>query len=411
MGAKRGIAIAAAVLALSSASAMAATFDVTRFDDPASSGTGLSLREAVLAANATPGPNTITLHAGTYRLTIRGEDATSVAGDLDITSTIIVEGDPGGRTVIDAKRCRDRAFEVFGSGDLTLRHVTIKGGNAVTSGGAIFSVGALTVEHSKFVGNKTGNQGAGIGCEAGTCTLTDCVFLRGRALNDGGACAFENSTFATLLRVTMSGNFAVDTGGAVDSDGGATVSIADSTVSGNKSKNEGGGLDPSVGTLTVTNTTISGNRSLKGGAIQLESGGFLNLDHCTIAFNHAREGAGLWTEAGTVASVHATIIAKNVPRDCFGPITSAGSNLIGNGDGSILTGDLTGNQVGSSRRPLHPINPRLGPLARNGGPTKTHALLSTSPAINAVVGVDTLSADQRGLARTGVRDIGAFEVQ
>jgi hypothetical protein len=412
MEAVRHLAIACAILALTTASAAAATFDVTRFDDPPGQPTtGLSLRQAVLAANAAPGADTITLHAGTYRLTIRGDDTTAEAGDLDITDIVTIEGDPSGRTVIDAKRCRDRAFEVLAGGDLTVRHVTIKGGNAVSSGGAIFSVGALTVQNATFTGNRTGDQGAGIACYAGTCTLTDCVFKGGRALNDAGACAFEFATTATLLRVTMSGNFAADTGGGVDTDDGATVSITDSTVSGNKSRNEGGGLDPSIGTLTLTNVTVSGNRSLKGGGIQLESGGFLNLDHVTIAHNRAKEGAGLWTEAGTTATLTATILATNAPFDCFGPIVSNGSNLIGRSDGCVISGDTTGNIVGGSGRRAKPINPRLGPLAANGGTTKTHALLRGSPAIDAVVGTCAPAADQRGSPRVGACDIGAFEAQ
>jgi len=274
----------------------------------------------------------------------------------------------------------------------------------------IFSVGALTVANSKFTGNKAGDQGGGIACTAGTCALTDVVFTHNKSGNDGGACAFEDESSATLLRVTMAGNFAADTGGGMDSDGGATVTIQDSTVSGNRSRHEGGGLDPSVGTVNVTNTTISGNKSAKGGGIQLESGGVLVLDHCTIAHNKAKEGGGLWTEPGTSALVSATIIATNTPFDCFGPILSNGSDLIGRQDGCIITGDTTTNIVGGPK-PVKPVNPRLGPLKDNGGATKTHALLTGSPAIDAVVGTCAPAADQRGSPRVGACDIGAFEVQ
>jgi predicted outer membrane repeat protein len=407
----RSLAISCAVLALAAATAAAATFDVTRFDDPPGAPVaGLSLRQAVLAANAAAGPDTITLHPGVYRLTIRGDDATAEAGDLDVTSDITIEGDAGGRTVIDAKRAKDRAFEVFGGGALTVRHVTFKGGVAAENGGAISSVGSLTVENSKFTGNRAGQLGGGIACTAGTCTLTDVVFTKNRSGNDGGACAFEDGANATLLRVTMAGNFAADTGGGMDSDGGPIVSLTDSTVSGNRARHEGGGLDPSVGSLTVTNTTISGNKSAKGGGIQLESGGSLVLDHCTIAHNNAKEGGGLWTEAGTVTTMSATILATNTPFDCFGEIESGGSNLVGKSDGCTISGDTAGNIVGGPK-PVKPVNPRLGPLKNNGGPTKTHALLPGSPAINAVVQACTPAADQRGSPRVGACDIGAFEVQ
>jgi hypothetical protein len=412
---RMGILFVAAVVALLSASVMAATIDVTRFDDPP--GTcgvdGCSLRQAVLLANGTPGPDVIALHAGKYLLKLRGDDATAEAGDLDITDAVTIQGDPEGGTVINAKGAKDRAFEVLANGDLTIRHVTVKGGSAAVDGGGILSVGTLTVENSDFTGNKAGNSGGGIASEAGTCTLTDVVLTKNKAVtNDGGAVEFFPEGTATLLRVTLSKNSAGDTGGAMDSDNGVTVALTDCTVSGNKSKNEGGGLDPSVGTMTVTNTTISGNRSAKGGGIQLETTeGILILDHVTIANNKAKEGAGLWTEAGTTATLTATLLATNKPFDCFGPIVSNGSNLIGKIDGCDITGDTTGNITGGPK-PIKPVKALLAPLKDNGGPTKTHALKPGSPAINADLGTcPPPSADQRGLPRVAPCDIGAFEVQ
>lgn len=411
---RSGVLLAAAVLAMSSVSAVAATFDVTRFDDPSSPGhssDGLSLRQAVLLANATPGADTITLHAGTYRLKLRGDDADAVAGDLDITTVITIEGDAAGRTVIDATKAKDRAFEVLAGGDLTIHNVTVKGGSAVVDGGGILSVGTLTVSNCVFTGNKAGNSGGGIASEAGTCTLTDVIVTKNKSLtNDGGGVEFQVAGTATLTRVTIAGNTAADTGGGVDTNNGVTVSMQDCTVSGNKSKHEGGGLDPSAGTLTLTNVTISGNKSLVGGGIQLEAGGFVVLDHCTIAHNKAHQGGGLWTELGTTATLTATIVATNLPEDCFGPIVSGGSNLIGHNHGFAISGDQAGNLYGAGSPPV-PLNPRLGPLANNGGPTKTHALLPGSPAINAVVGVCPLALDQRGFMRVGKCDMGAFEVQ
>jgi predicted outer membrane repeat protein len=409
------VGLAASLFGLSSVSATAGTaIDVTRFDDPdpGGSGGGISLREAVLLANATPGADTITLHAGTYRLTIRGEELVpATTGDLDVTEAVTIEGDPAGKTIIDAHGAKDRAFEVFGGGALTLRHVTVKGGTTLFDGGGVFSVGALTVESSVFTSNKAADSGGGVSCEAGTCTLTDVLVTKNKVGNDGGAVNVDGSVTADLTRVTLSGNTAGDTGGGMNSDDGATVSLTDSLVSGNKSKFEGGGLDPSIGTLTVTNTTISGNRSTQGGGIQLETGGVLVLDNVTIAFNKAREGAGLWTELETTATLTNTLLAKNAPFDCFGPIVSNGSNLVGRVDGCAISGDATGNITGGPR-PVKPVNPRIGTLRDNGGPTKTHALLIGSPAIDAVLGTcPPPGTDQRGVTRTGPCDIGAFELQ
>ena len=409
-----GIGLVCGLLCGPGARATAGTIDVTRFDDPdpASSGGGTSLRQALVLANSTQEADTITLHAGTYRLTLRGDDADALVGDLDVTTAVTIEGDPGGATIIDAKKAKDRAFEVLADGDLTLRHVTVKGGSALVDGGGVLNVGTLTVENSTFTGDRAGESGGAISSEAGSCALTDVVVTKNKAVaHDGGGVNFTVSGTATLTRVTLSSNTAGDTGGGMNSDDGVTVAMTDSTVSGNKARREGGGFDPSAGSLTLTNTTVSGNHSAKGGGIQLETGGSLTLNNVTITKNGAREGAGLWTEAGTTAVLTNTLIAKNAPFDCFGPIVSNGSNLIGRIDGCAVTGDSTGNLVGGPR-PQRPLDPRLGPLRDNGGPTKTHALMPGSPAIDAVVGTcPPPSADQRGLTRAGACDIGAFEVQ
>jgi hypothetical protein len=113
-----------------------------------------------------------------------------------------------------------------------------------------------------------------------------------------------------------------------------------------------------------------------------------------------------------------TIVALNLDTpdgsgpDLFGNFQSEGHNLIGIGTGG--TGFVTSDLVGSAP---NPIDPRLGPLAWNGGRTQTYRLLAGSPAVDA--GDDSLlpRTDQRGLARrkdgTGdgraVVDIGALE--
>ena len=368
---------AATALTLWCGSAIGMAFDVTRFDDPpgAPTASGVSLRQAVVLANATLGADMITLHAGTYSLTLRGDDATAESGDLDITEAVTIEGDPSGGTVVDAKKARDRAFEVLASGALTLRDVTVQGGKAAVDGGGVLNVGTLTVESCVFTKNKAHNSGGAIASEGGSCTLTDVIVTKNTAVkNDGGGCEFDVAGTAALTRVTISENRARDTGGGLDTNDGVTASLVDSTVSGNKSGREGGGLDPSAGTLTLANTTVSGNHSAKGGGIQLEDSGVLVLDNVTIANNKAKQGGGLWTEPGSTATLTSTLVATNIRFDCFGPVVSSGSNLIGRSDGCILTGDPTGNIIGGPK-PLEPVDPRLGLLTDNGGPTETHALL------------------------------------
>src|SRR5262249_23190196 len=99
--------------------------------------------------------------------------------------------------------------------------------------------------------------------------------------------------------------------------------------------------------------------------------------------------------------------------DVFGDFVSQGHNLIGDGSGS---NNSFGNndQVGT---PQNPLDPKLGPLADNGGPTRTHALRRGSPALDSGDHSGAPDTDQRGVKRPrdgdgdglSLVDIGAFE--
>ena len=140
--------------------------------------------------------------------------------------------------------------------------------------------------------------------------------------------------------------------------------------------------------------------------------------------NIANTGGGLFHVAGATFSVRNTLVALNLVAiggngpDAFGAsFTSQGHNLIGDGTGSNgFTNGVNGDIVGTS---ANPIDPKLGPLQNNGGPTKTHALLAGSPAIDHGDNANLPPADQRGIGfarkKDGngdgivVVDIGAFE--
>ncbi len=88
----------------------------------------------------------------------------------------------------------------------------------------------------------------------------------------------------------------------------------------------------------------------------------------------------------------------------LGQVTSASNNLVKDATGHSLVNGVNGNIVG--------IDPLLGPLANNGGPTFTHTLLAGSAAIDAGTATGAPTTDQRGLPRPsglGV-DIGSVEV-
>jgi CSLREA domain-containing protein len=114
------------ILLLSSVSASAANFTVTTMADTADGvcDADCSLREAVIAANALPGSDTIDVPAGTYPLTRAGacEDA-AMTGDLDITGSVQIHG-RGMGAIIDGGGL-DRIFQVLG-GSLMLSGIALQ---------------------------------------------------------------------------------------------------------------------------------------------------------------------------------------------------------------------------------------------------------------------------------------------
>jgi hypothetical protein len=207
---------------------------------------------------------------------------------------------------------------------------------------------------------------------------------------------------------------------------GNTASCAATTLS---CFAQGGGIYNNAGTLTLTNSTVSGNTascsaSGSGNGCRAEGGGlYLNsattLANSTVTANTAScttsAGASCSTGGGgtfsdgegtSVLSLGATIVALQLAgADCDGDAsTSNGFNL----DSDTTCGlSGTGDQSGV-------VNPLLGPLQNNGGPTNTHALLTGSPAIDAVTsGCPPPATDQRGITRPQgpACDIGAYEVQ
>jgi CSLREA domain-containing protein len=366
-----------ALLALP-ALAQASTFTVTKTADT-NDGTcdaDCSLREAVGAANANPGPDTITLPAGTYRLTLTGagEDA-NATGDLDVTGSPVTINGAGARSTIIDGNATDRVIQVLSGAGLVANDLTLTDGKTggTENGGAIESQGSLSLYRVQVSGNSTAS--------AATCPNTV-------AETDSGAGIDARGTLLNLDHVAVVRNQAACFGGGVEAASG-TVTITDTTIAGNSvttttSPNTGAaGID--VYDLTVsptfTNDTIALNTS---------------PNHTTPA--------GLWrntTHPGTYAN---TIVAANAPNDCAWSaspqtaITVTAPNL--DSDSACFTGSGA----------IHSATPRLAAPADNGGPTDTVALLSGSPAID--TGSNCLTTDQRGLPRPmGPQcDIGAFEL-
>jgi CSLREA domain-containing protein len=353
-----------------------------------------TLRRAIIEANHMPGGGaTVDLSAvpgGLVRLTIvRSGPGDEATGDLDVTNSMDIIGGGPSVTVVDGNLI-DRVFAIAPGASVRIAGLTIRNGAARTSGesepargGGLLNEGALTLSNSIVTGNQAADQGGGV----------------------------FNSGTLIAVRSTVTGNDAFLGGGLIN-DG--TLTLTSSTVSQN-SANRGGGI-LNQGSLTVINTTVSGNEATGDGGGVLNSG-VARAFSSTITNNQADRlsrrrgsGGGVFNDAGATFDLQNTIVAGNPASDCAGDLRSSGNNLMQTVQDCTITGDVTITE-----------DPRLGPLQDNGGPTQTHALLASSPAVDA--GSPTgcrddqgapLETDQRGLPRGldgNPCDIGAYEVQ
>jgi hypothetical protein len=230
-----------------------------------------------------------------------------------------------------------------------------------------------------------------------------------RAQSGGGLLLFAGPSPATLTNSTVSGNAAVDVGGGLYV-ASSELSLANSTVSGNGAA-YGGGLYAYYSTVRPLNSTVSGNTASEAGGGLYVDFAVASFTHSTVTANAAVDGGGLRAYATPVTLASSVVARQTRGADCSaagaGGLASAGHNLDSDGSCALASaGDRPG------------VDPLLGPLQDNGGPTRTHAPLAGSPAIDLVPpGVNgcgaTLTTDQRGLPRpagTGC-DAGAVEVQ
>jgi CSLREA domain-containing protein len=384
------------VAASGSRPAYAATFTVDSTADVvdaipgdgtcATAGGDCTLRAAIQETNALAGADTVNLPSDTYSLTIPGADEDAAAtGDLDITDDLTITGADAATTIIDG-RSRDRVFHISPLSIGTaaqISGVTIRNGREVYGG------------HVGFDGS-----GGGIHNSRGDLTLADSTVTENWADLGGGGITNSGSS-ATLTNVTVSGNPAA-AGGGVHNNG--TLTMTNVTVSGNSATEVGtgygGGIFNEFAGGALTNVTVSGNTAASGGGGISNIQGSITLTNVTLSGNTAPYYGGGISNFGDLTLANAIVANSSSGGDCYGIVISAGHNLDSDSTcGLAAVGDLPNT------------DPLLGPLQDNGGLTFTHALLPTSPAIDA--GDDTAcpATDQRGAVRPqgAACDIGAYE--
>jgi beta-glucanase (GH16 family) len=286
-----------------------------------------------------------------------------------------------------------RVLEVNAAATATVKNLTLKNGYGWQLAGGVLNNGKLTLDHVVVTANTQAT-------DAGD-------FWQG----GGGIYNGEGATLA-LINSTVAGNNARWSGGAIYGFWSSKIDIVRSTISGNTSGDVGGAIR-SLGNVTIVNSTLSGNTATgwHGGAI-FHTDGAMEITNSTLTNNAGPDWApsaiflGSFNANVPTLKLTNTIISGNRHYACdhwtgASVLTSGGHNLVQDDTCNPAATDLIG------------VDSLLGPLADNGGPTQTHALIAGSPAIDAGDDAAAPAVDQRGVARPqGARsDIGAVEQQ
>jgi hypothetical protein len=299
------------------------------------------------------------------------------------------------------------------------------------SGGAIFNEGMLVVRRSAFTGNYAsggdpgGNGNGGAIYNEGTLWLENSTLANNGAEGATGSKGLDGGSYDGNPAGWPGGPGGQGAGSALFNAGNATA--VNTTFAGNTAQGGPGGNGGNGGTFSAYGGDggHGGNGGDAWGAIY-DANGALHLVNCTLANNSGYGGMGGMGGQGGPAPPGGppghyggfgsngsgsggmkssgsllinTVLAANA-SNCSGSITDGGHNLSSDGSCAFTA-------IGS----MNDTDPKLGPLADNGGPTLTMALLPGSPAIDAGSAVGAPATDQRGVPRpqdAGV-DIGAFE--
>ena len=301
---------------------------------------------------------------------------------------------------------------------LSLADSTVSGNLRGIGGCCTFIEVVRSTIRDNGLGASAPGCGGGISHASGGLQLTESVVSANRAESGAGVCVIGLASRLDVVNSVVKANVAtVGSGGGVQCEGGCDVSLMGSTVARNIAPGDGGGVFVQFAAVEAREATLSGNRAGGSGG-GLFTNGVAYLEDTTIAGNVADtnadgmgDGGGVFNCAGCVGGVleaRSTLIADNLDEggeapDCSGPLTSLGYDLIEDTAGCSVNGSQTGLRVG--------VDPALGPLADNGGPTPTHALPSMSVAVDAGP-VSCGGTDQRGVTRPqgATCDIGAYEL-
>lgn len=358
-------------------------------------GTPGSCTDAALAAAAVGG-NVVSFNCG-------GAPHTIIVNTLLVTPGTNLTLDGGGLITLDGENLR-QIFFVQSGASLNLHHITLARADA-GAGGAIYNEGTVRLRYTTIRNSHAAGAGGAIH-NRGNLVVSDSRFQSNSAGTLGGA-IYNESGAASIERVTFANNTA-NHGAAIAHNGGTTT-LLNSLLTGNTAATWGGGLVNFSGSVQLTNVTFSGNIANAGGGLYAASGVDVALNNVTLHANRADLGGAIYNAGGLSVQARNTILSTSRNRadtfpslNCDGsaiPVNSLGNNLSTDNSCSLTAGSDWPNQTTFA----------MGPLADNGGPTRTHMPQPGSKAID--TGSNCAATDQRGARRPvgPACDIGAVE--
>jgi predicted outer membrane repeat protein len=491
----RAALLAATVSILFPAMAHGATRDVDAASASCDDTAGAPFCTVQAAINAASPNDRIEIAAGSYietltidrNLTLHGAGISAVEGACDGETNLLgapaVSVQPGVIVLLTDVTIKGGPASFGGgvnnAGVLFLASSEVCQNLAFNQGGGIYTSGALSLNRVQVYGNQqaaAGVEGGGLFVASGRALVRNSTFTDNRVALGGGISVAVGATLV-LSRSTLKQNFADGTqptgvssrGGGINNSGTAIIDqteigenvVLDSAALGGGIFNNGilvmarsvlhdngtdhvpgvpiaigfgGGLH-NMGFATISSSTVSGNvfnPLILGFGAGISNAGSLSLSNVTITDNAnggagVGGGAGVYLDGGSVRVRNSIIAAQAVGDDCGSGVTTDGYNI--DSDGTCGLVDVAG---GGTDQPSV-ADAGLLPLAGNGGPTITHNLADTSPAIdggnpsgcmadpNGVGPAEVpLTADQRGSTFVEIAgiggdpsgcDVGAVELQ
>jgi putative metal-binding protein len=435
------------------ASAFATTFTVNDYTDSAdpspndgvcTNGGVCRLRWAMNAAGIVAGADTITFAGSGSSIPL-----SDAQGMLPvITQSVTIQGPGAGLLSIDASAVSPAptniGLNINGPGvtvtvsGLKITGVHASGADTIFGAGVVVGSGStLTLDRMEISGNSV---------TASSTTGTSMAFAAG--LDNNGTTSVKDSTISgnqTTASTSFDAIASVNGGGIFNASASSTLTVDRSTISGNAATASathtsgagasgiasGGGIDAnSSSSTTLMNTTISGNTATgstaspagnsyaQGGGIRdAANTGKVEVYSSTLTHNTVQATGGTATKIGanyellndSNQKTKATIFSDPVGAfNCYGTLPSLGYNLEDANSCQLNAGADHTSLVSQAVTGLDPD------LLANGGPTKTHALITGSPAIDRIPAASCPATDQRGFNRPvggGTPcDIGAFEL-